>query len=304
MNEFQIFKELTELDDDLLPYSSEQGCPLHISRVFTRLPFVAAILVLLAATAYAVGLTISVRYTDQPIERDGFTLIQKPGYGVALEEGSYAAEIDYHLEPVQAKNSEDLAEALTEAWKAWDSGYEFFTGAWLLDENGARRRFHGLAEAGDYLGLPLTLSEALNRADGPCFVRLLIADPAEAALEFADSGRICPAALILEDALALEGSERGVTVFVALRDRLPPSFQLRGQQFLHQEGEPKEQRFQVKNGPELILMQTGAEDEDYNSCVVVWCEQGIGYLAVLRGRWNGRKAEDLLMPLLSELQLP
>ena len=304
MTEFQIFKELTKLDDDLISQWQTEAQSRPVARALSWLPLVAAILVLMAATAYAVGLTISVHYTDRPIEREGFTLIQKPGYGVALEEGAYAAEIEFHLEPVKAKNSEALADALTEAWKAWDSGYEFFTGAWLLDENGARRRFRGLAEAGDYLGLPLTLSEALDQADGPCFVRLLIADPAEAALEYANTGRISPAALILEDALALEGSESGLSVFVALGDRLPPSFQLRELQFLHQEGEPKEQRFQVTNGPELILMQTGNVEEDYNSCVVVWCENGIGYLAILRGRWNGIKAEDLLMPLLSELQLP
>ncbi len=304
MSEFQIFKELTELDDDLISQRQTEAQPRPVAKAITRLPLVAAILVLMAATVYAVGLTLTVRYLDRPIERDGFTLTQKPGYGVTLEEGSYAAEIDYHLEPVKLQSSELQADMLTEAWEHWTSGYEHFTGTWLLDESGARRRFDGLAEAGEALGLPLTRSDALDRADGPCYVRLLIADPAEAALEYANTGRISPAALILEDALALEGSESGLSVFVALGDRLPPSFQLRELQFLHQEGEPKEQRFQVKNGPELILMQTGAEDEDYNSCVVVWCENGIGYLAVLRGRWNGIKAEDLLMPLLSELKLP
>ena len=199
MNEFQIFKELTELDDDVLLQASERSRPSPSARVLTRLPLAAAILVLMAAAAYAVGLSISVRCMDRPIRREGFTLTQKPGYGVTLEEGSCAAEVDYHLTPVEVKNSEALAEALTRAWKAWAADYAHFTGAWLLEETGARRRFDGLAEAGDYLGLPLTRSEALDRADGPCFVRLLIADPAEAALEFANTGKIHPAALVLED---------------------------------------------------------------------------------------------------------
>ena len=304
MTEFQIFKELTELDEDLLSQAITESRPRHAVRVVSRLPLVAAILFLMAATACAVGLKLSVHFMDRPIERGGFTLTQKPGYGIVLEEGSYTAELDYHLSPVEPQNSELLADALTAAWEQWDFGSAHFTGTWLLDESGARQRFDGLAEAGEALGLPLTRSEALDETDGPCFVRLLIADPEEAAAAYAKTGKITPAALILEDALSLEGGESGLSVFIALRDKLPPSFQLRELQFLHQEGAPKEQRFQAENGPELILLQTGAEDEEYNSCAVVWCEKGIGYLAVLRGRWNGAAAKDLLMPLLSELKLP
>ena len=304
MNELQIFKELSELDDDLLSESSFVVQSNRTRRILVRIPLAAAILILLAATAYAIKLTLSVRYMDEPIERDGFSLTNIVGYGVGNEEGYYVAEVTYYLESVTPQNVELLANAMTSAWEKWESGHEHFTGTYLLDEAGARMRFDGLAAVSEAFGLPLTGSAALEQADGPCYVRLLIADPAGAALEYADTGKIQPAALVLEDALGLDGSESGLTVFIALGPELPPSFDLRKLRFLHQEGEPKESQFLTESGVELILLQTGAEGETYNSCAVVWCENGIGYLADLHGSWDGGKAQDRLMPLLSELELP
>ena len=304
MNEFQIFKELTELDDELLSQSSFEAKPHSATRLALKLPLVAAAIVLLAATAFAVTLTLSVRYLDRSIERSGFTISSLVGYGIGYEEGHYVAEVTYWLEPVAPKNSEVLTDALTAAWEKWEGGHEHFTGTYLLDEAGARMRFDGLAEVAEAFSLPLTKSAALSQSDGPCYVRPLIADPAAAALEYADTGKVQPAALVIEDALRLEGSESGLTVFVALQETLPPSFNVRELQFLHQEGEPKESQFRTKSGVELVILQTGAEGEAYNSCAVVWCENGIGYLADLHGSWDGGKAQDRLAPLLAELQLP
>ena len=304
MNEFQIFKELTELDDDLLLQTSFEAKPRHATRLALKLPLAAAAIVLLAATVFAVKLTLSVRYMDRSIERDGFTVSSLVGYGIGYEEGHYVAEVTYWLEPITPQNGEVLTASLTAAWKRWECGHEHFIGTYLLDEAGARMRFDGLEEVADTFGLPLTNSAALTQADGPCYVRLLIADPAAAALEYTDTGKIQPAAMILEDAVQLDGSERGVTVFVALQETLPPSFAVRELQFLHQEGEPKESQFRTKSGIDLVILQTGAEGEAYNSCAVVWCENGIGYLADLHGSWDGGRAQDRLVPLLTELQLP
>ena len=302
MHEFQIFKELTELDDDLMSEPDRETRPRRTARLSLRLALAAAILALLAATAYAVRLTLSVRYVNEPNERDGFSLTNIVGYGVGSEEGYYLAEVTYELEPVTPQNGELLADVLTSAWEQWTGSRERFTGAYLLDGSGARMRFEGLSEAGEFFGLPLTGSAALAAADGPCFVRLLIADPAKAAQEYADTGKVRPAALVIEDALQLEGSESGLTVFAALGSELPPSFSVRELRFLHQEGEPKESQFRTQGGVELILLQTGAEGETYNSCAVVWCENGIGYLADLHGSWDGGQAQDRLMPLLAKLK--
>lgn len=302
MNEFQIFRELTELDDDLLFQLSLEAQKHRTSRAALRLLLVAAALVLLAATAYAIRLTLSVRYLDEPVKRDGFSLTNFVGYGVGNEEGYYVAEVTYDLEPVTPQKDELLVDALTSAWEQWEGSYERFTGAYLLDEAGARLRFDGLAAVSEAFGLTLTGSAALEQADGPCCVRLLIADAAKAALEYADAGKVRPAALVLEDALQLEGSESGLTVFVALGTDLPPSFSVRELRFLHQEGKLMESQYRTKGGVELILLQTGAEGEAYNSCTVVWCENGIGYLADLHGSWEGCKAQDFLMPLLAELE--
>ena len=304
MSEFQIFKELTELDDDLISQRQTEAQPRRTPRLALKLPLVAAAIILLAATAFAVNLTLSVRYMDRSIERSGFTLSNLVGYGIGYEEGHYVAEVTYWLEPVAPQSSEMLTDALTAAWEQWEGGHEHFTGTYLLDEAGARMRFDGLAEVAEAFGLPLTGSSALVQADGPCYVRLLIADPAAAALEYADTGTVRPAAMLLEDALQLDGSERGVTVFVALQETLPPSFNIRELRFLHQEGEPKETQFRTGSGVELVILQTGAEGEAFNSCAVVWCEHGIGYLAELHGSWGGGKAQDFLVPLLAELELP
>lgn len=304
MNEFQVFKELTELDDDLLLQTSFEAKPRHAPRLAIKLPLVAAAIVLLAATVFAVNLTLSVRYMDHSIERDGFTLSSLVGYGIGYEEGHYVAEVTYWLEPLTPQNSDVLTGALTAAWEQWEGGHEHFTGTYLLDKAGARMRFDGLAEVAETFSLPLTGSTALAHVDGPCYVRLLIADPAAAAVEYADTGAVHPAAMLLEDALQLDGSERGLTVFVALQEKLPPSFNVRELQFLHQEGEPKESQFRTQSGVELVILQTGAEGEAYNSCAVVWCEHGIGYLADLHGSWDGGKAQDRLVPLLAELELP
>ena len=304
MNESQIFKELTELDDDLFMQTSFEAKPHHATRLALKLPLVAAAIVLLAATVFAVKLTLSVRYMDRSIERDGFTVSSLVGYGIGYEEGHYIAEVTYWLEPIAPQNREVLTDALTSAWEKWESGHEHFTGTYLLDEAGARMRFDGLEEVTETFGLPLTNSAALMQADGPCYVRLLIGDAAKAALEYADTGKVQPAALVLEDALQLEGSESGLTVFVALGSELPPSFSIQELRFLHQEGKPKQSQFRTKSGVELVILQTGAEGETYNSCAVVWCENGIGYLADLHGSWEGGKAQDRLMPLLVELELP
>ena len=304
MNELKIFKELTELDDDLLSQSSFEGQSNRTRRILTRIPLAAAILILLAATVYAIKLTLSVRYMDEPIERDGFSLTNIVGYGVGNEEGYYVAQVTYYLEPVTPQKVELLANAMTSAWEQWEGNHEHFTGTYLLDEVGARMRFDGLAAVSEAFGLPLTGSAALEQADGPCYVRLLIADPGKAALEYADTGKVRPAALVIEDALRLDGSESGLTVFIALEAELPPSFDLRELRFLHQEGEPKENQFRTKSGIKLVILQTGAEGDTYNSCAVVWCENGIGYLADLHGSWDGGEAQDRLMPLLAELELP
>lgn len=304
MNELQIFKELTELDDDLLSQSSFEVQSNRTRRILSRIPLAAAILILLVATAYAIKLTLSVRYMDEPIERDGFSLTNIIGYGVGNEEGYYVAEVTYYLEPVTPQKVELLTDAMTSAWEQWEGSHEHFTGTYLLDESGARLRYDGLAAVSEAFGLPLTGSAALEQTDGPCYVRLLIGDVEKAALEYADTGKVQPAALVLEDALQLEGSESGLTVFVALGSELPPSFDLRELRFLHQEGEPKQSQFRTESGVELVILQTGAEGETYNSCAVVWCENGIGYLADLHGSWDGGKAQDRLMPLLAELELP
>ncbi len=304
MNEFQIFKELTELDDDLLIQASREAQKKRTARMVLRVPLVAAIVILFAATAYAIKLTISVRYWDRPIERDGFSLTNTIGYGVGNEEGYYVAEVTYYLEPVTPQKVELLTDAMTSAWEQWEGSHEHFTGTYLLDEAGARLRYDGLAAVSAAFGLPLTGSAALEQTDGPCYVRLMIGDAEKAALEYADTGKVQPAALVLEDALQLEGSESGLTVFIALGSELPPSFDLRELRFLHQEGEPKHSQFRTESGVELVILQTGAEGETYNSCAVVWCENGIGYLADLHGSWDGGKAQDCLMPLLAELELP
>ena len=304
MNEFQIFKELTELDDDLLIQASREAQKKRTARMVLRVPLVAAIVILFAATAYAIKLTLSVRYWDRPIERDGFSLTNIIGYGVGNEEGYYVAEVTYYLEPVTPQKVELLTDAMTSAWEQWEGSHEHFTGTYLLDEAGARLRYDGLTAVSAAFGLPLTGSAALEQTDGPCYVRLMIGDAEKAALEYADTGKVQPAALVLEDALQLEGSESGLTVFVALGSELPPSFSIQELRFLHQEGEPKQSQFRTKSGVELVILQTGAEGETYNSCAVVWCENGIGYLADLHGSWDGGKAQDCLMPLLAELELP
>ena len=304
MNEFQIFKELTELDDDLLIQASREAQKKRTARMVLRVPLVAAIVILFAATAYAIKLTLSVRYWDRPIERDGFSLTNIIGYGVGNEEGYYVAEVTYYLEPVTPQKVELLTDAMTSAWEQWEGSHEHFTGTYLLDEAGARLRYDGLTAVSAAFGLPLTGSAALEQTDGPCYVRLMIGDAEKAALEYADTGKVQPAALVLEDALQLEGSESGLTVFIALGSELPPSFDLRELRFLHQEGEPKHSQFRTESGVELVILQTGAEGETYNSCAVVWCENGIGYLADLHGSWDGGKAQDCLMPLLAELELP
>ena len=302
MTELQIFKVLTDLDDALVLQADTEPRPRRTARLISRLPLVAAIIGLLAVTAFAVNMTLSVHYVDHTFERPGLTLSSKLGYGYLFEEGDYAAEVAYFLEPVSPKNSELLTDALTDAWERWDAGHEHFTGSYLLDETGARFRFDGLASVAETFSLPLTTSTALDAADGPCYLRLLIADPTKSALEYADSGKVQPAALVIEDALSVDGSESGLTVYVALGQSLPPSFSLRELQFLHLEGEPKESRFQTDDGVELTIVQTGADGEEYNSCAVVWCENGIGYLAFLRGRWDGGQAQDVLMPLLADIK--
>lgn len=295
MNEFDIFKQLTELDDDLL----EEKPGKHPS--LFRGALIAAVLVsVLALTAVAVAVSVSVSYKEKTDGPEGYG-VHLPGYAFPASKDYHTAELQYFLAPVSVQNEALLTEGLTCAWEAWPYAHEFFTEAALTDESGKRRLFADLQEVAELFDLPLTLSEELNRVCGPCTVTLVAPDSAKAALEFADTGKIRPAGIIVCGALrtGVPTLESSITIYIPMTEDFCATYQKQTIISYESSGKFLDNTCHTTGDIPMLLLHT---EEASRIGAAAWCCDGIGYLAEIRlDDDTDVPALDVLMPLLREL---
>lgn len=296
-----VLLALGDVDDALL---TEAECLTERPakhRRFLRPLIAAAAAVLLTLTATAAFFGVSVRYRTNTLAGIAVTI---PEHGVFIEPRYQTAEIRFSLETKQVQN-EALSECLTAAWEQWPYAHSTFTGAVLTEANGTRRSFASLQAVGDFLGLPLNTTEALSAVDGPYYVRMLISDSAQAAMEYADTGRLQPTALVIESALRLQSTVRpgNLTVLIALSDALPKGFGTQYLTVIEEEGALFESRARSSGGTEMLLLETERTENHLGTGGIYWCSDGIGYSASAEVAPNmPERVPDVLMPLLAELK--
>lgn len=301
MNSFAFWEEMTDIDDALL--QNAETVP-HKKRTATKrlvaLGIAAAMVVMLAASAFAVGLGVN-------ILRNGNTEAYEEYLSnawLSIHYSSVVMRIDYALQEQAPSVPEEWIEALTKAWTDFPYDCRHFTGTELLEETGARKRFDGIEELEDLLNIGLVNSPALDEQIRGGYVTLVISDPQEAQREFETSGRVTPDGIILYFPLEkADGVEYcGMSVYLALKESFLEEYSshevLSGipnqnftQRSLHTQG-----------GIEVAVLQNEPQEGYQASGYLAWCENGIGYLIEIKCLRSAPHAPaDLITPYLEDL---
>lgn len=300
MKEWDIFEALGEIDAPLLPTPMPKQ--RRWARGGLRVALIAAMLSLLAGTVLAVGIGVGVRYGEQSVTLDGISLSQDDTQDLSY----HTAQIQYALHTVSTASDEFLTRALTEAW-AQHSGQELYD---LKAPDGSAQNLGSVAEAERLLGIDLMDSPELSGLIRGVYVTMVVAEPTQATVHYAQTGKLSPDGLLIYLSLrrgelsdtALDArlvSEAGITVFVPLTEAF---IQSQREQTLYSYGSSfVESGLMTAGGKSLLLLENGSTALGQVG-YAAWCDNGLGYLAHLKTYPEGyATALSLLAPLLGRI---
>ncbi len=307
MNEWDLFQELSELDEELVlaaEKTPDRKNLLH--RGGLRAALIAAIIALLVGTALAVHLGVSVSHGEKTVPLKNI--------GLSLPEGEetekltyYTANIRFDMMPTEITNA-DLTSALTQAWqqKSDLSSYP------LLEENGHRINLGTISGAEKFLGIELIDSPELEPMIRGAYVTLLVTDPERAREQYAREGEVSPDGIELYFSFrrgigdvfdARQVLECGLTVYIALTEDFARSKNVLRLYSYEKEGAFRESGLLTDKGNSLLLLENSPRKGYCAVGYAAWCEKGIAYFAVVKCSPNAFCAPlSLLTPLLETLQ--
>ena len=309
MNEWDLFQQLSELDEELVLAAEDAHVyskPWY--RRGLRIALTAAIIALLVGTALAVGLGFGVEYGKETVYVQGISLDQQQP---ALS--YHTAQLQLDMRPVEIKKRELLSRQLTEQWLKTPEK-ESFSGGEMQDEKGKALFFESITQLEDFFGLELMESPQLSELVRRIYVTLAVSDPEQAATSYKKTGSIPPDGLILylslrrgeDTATALDSrlvSESGITVFVPLTEAFAEKESIQYLYAAEEAGAFQESGLLTTSGNSLLLLENSKGVSYGRSGYAVWCNGGIAYLAHAKTYPDSYATPlSLLVPILEKLQ--
>ena len=307
MNEWDLFKAMSELEDEFLCDAPHKKKPLRLLRI----GLIAAVVMLLAGTVLAVSVSVSVRHGSQTVWLEEIGLSLPQGKRVETMD-YYTADIEFSMQSAGISVPSEAVAVLTDAWRGFTYDYSYFTGAKLTDAAGKRMDLGSVAGAEAYFGIRLMHSAPMDELICGAYATLVVSDIGRAEKEFAETGSVTPDGVELyfpfrrgdgEDALnAAVVREGGLTVYLVITPQFAQQEGVQRVYSYEKEGALHESGLLTAAGKSILLLENAPQKGYDGFGCAAWCENGIGYYAeVHTSSKTNTPPLTLITPLLDEL---
>ncbi len=307
MNEWDILEALGDIDSQLL--STPKPKKKHLGKKSRYIVLAAAAMMLLAGIALAATTGVRAKYGEKMIRLQGVSLDEDE----CAEQMYHTARVEFDLLCNEVKNMSWLSEQLTKAWESHEHEKSEFYSVDLMTDSGERLCFASIGEAESFFGIDLMQSAELEECIRGVYASLAVTQTERAALEFSESNKVSPDALLLYCSFergngtnhAFDGelvSQGGIEILVALQKNFAEHENIKYLYSHEKEGAFRESGMLTQQGGAILLLENEPCEGYAQTGYAAWCENGIGYLAHVKLYPNSHAtALAVLTPVLSRI---